>query len=334
MDESFMYSMRGEPRAEFARQLEARLERRAREESPRMPASRIARFAALAASLAIVTFAFTFPQVQAAARSFLGMFRVVNFAAVPISMERLQALRDRPLDLPHMLGDQVEVLKAPGQSVFYPTPEAAAAASGLRVRLPAWLPVGWQMGQVAVGGEQSVRVVANTEVLQQVLDALRISDVEIPEGLEGQAATVSVPPVVMVTYREGVPPPSEGERPRPGRVLMLMQSRNPSVTFPAGVELAKLGEIALRILGLDRAEAFRLAQSIDWRTTLIVPVPIDAARFRQVDVQGHPGLLIERRVNGRVPGATVLLWSSGEQVFALSGPVASPIVLEIAGSMQ
>jgi hypothetical protein len=335
MDETFMHSMRGEPRVEFARQLEAKLERQTRDESRRAPQGRLARFAALAASLAIVTFAFTFPEVRAAARSFLDLFRVVNFAAVPVNLHQLQALRDRPFDLPHMLGDQVQVLKDPGKPVTYPTPEAAGAANGLRVRLPAWLPVGWEVGQVVATGESSARVVANTEILQQILQALQINDVEIPDGLNGQAATLTVPPTVMVTYRDGgvVVSPEDASQ-RAVRTLTLLQSRNPSVTFPAGVDLAKLGEIALRILGLDRAEAYRFAQSIDWRTTLIVPVPLDAARFRQVDVQGRPGLLIERRSDGRQRGGTMLLWSSGEQVFALMGPLASPTVLEVAGSMQ
>jgi hypothetical protein len=334
MDDSFMNSMRGEPRAEFANQLEARLVRQARDESRRAPSGWFARFATLAASLAVVTVAFSFPEVRAAAQSFLDLFRVVNFAAVPVSMNQLQALRGKQFDLPHMLGDQVQVLKDPGKPVSYPTPEAASAATGLHVRLPAWLPVGWEVSQVQVTGEHAARVVANTEMLQGILDALQIEDVQIPEGLNGQAATVSVPPVVMVSYRETVPAAAEGESQRPARSLALVQSRNPSVTFPAGVDLAKLGEIALRILGLDRAEAYRFAQSIDWRTTLIVPVPLDAARFRQVDVQGRPGLLIETRAEGKRRGGTVLLWSSGDQVFALMGPVGSATVLEVASSMQ
>jgi hypothetical protein len=334
MDESFMNSMRGEPPSEFARQLEAKLVRQTREESRRAPSGWLPRLATLAASLALVTVAFSFPEVRAAARSFLDMFRVVNFAAVPVSMSQLQALQGRKFDLPHMLGDQIQVLKDPGKPVTYPTPEAASAATGLHVRLPAWLPVGWELAEVQVTGEHAARVVANTEMLQGILDALQIDDVEIPEGLNGQAATVSVPPVVMVTYREPTPSSADGAPERPAGALALMQSRNPSIAFPAGVDLAKLGEIALRILGLDRAEAYRFAQSIDWRTTLIVPVPLDAARFRQVDVQGRPGLLIETRGEAKRRGGTVLLWSSGEQVFALMGSLGSPKVLEIANSMQ
>jgi hypothetical protein len=136
----------------------------------------------------------------------------------------------------------------------------------------------------------------------------------------------------MVTFRDGNSP-GEGARKREERTLMLMQARAPSVTFPAGVDLAKLGEIALRILGLDRADAYRFAQSVDWRTTLILPVPVDAARLRQVDVQGNQGLLIERREGSKRPGGTLLLWSSGEQVFALGGDIG-PAILDIAGSMQ
>lgn len=92
-----------------------------------------------------------------------------------------------------------------------------------------------------------------------------------------------VPPVVRTIYRN-----SDSR-------IELMQARSPEVSFPRELDLPVLAEIGLRILGLDREEAYRLAWSVDWRSTLLVPVPVNAAAYREVDVAGQQGLLIEKR---------------------------------------
>ena len=95
---------------------------------------------------------------------------------------------------------------------------------------------------------------------------------------------LQVNPIVRVDYA------TSGDKPRR---VMLLQGRSPVATLPEGVDLASLAEIGLRVMGLESAEAHRFANSVDWRTTLIVPVPADIATFRQIDVQGNPGLIIE-----------------------------------------
>jgi hypothetical protein len=90
------------------------------------------------------------------------------------------------------------------------------------------------------------------------------------------------------------------------------------------------------VMGIERAEAHRFARSVDWRTTLLVPVPVDTGRFRQVDVQGHPGLLIEsnREVPGHVARELHLMWSSGDSVFVATGNVDRSELFEIAQTLQ
>jgi hypothetical protein len=152
-----------------------------------------------------------------------------------------------------------------------------------------------------------------------LLDELAIDDIAIPTGLDGQTLTVRIAPVVTTSYRFGQ------------RVVQLSQSRSPEVSFPAGLDLPVLAEIGLRIIGLDRDEAFRVAQSVDWRSTLIVPVPAAEATFREVNVAGRDGLMIVPE--GR-PGNLVLLWASGDQVFGLTGVLPPGELLEMAQTLQ
>jgi hypothetical protein len=141
---------------------------------------------------------------------------------------------------------------------------------------------------------------------------------------------VRVPAAVHITYRDQ------------NRLVRLLQARQPEVSFPAGLDLAALAEIGLRVLGIDRVEAHRFAQNVDWRTTLMVPVPTDASVFKQVDVQGNPGLLIETNQRfSTAPGELrvsmqqrTILWSSGGSVFALVGNVRSAELFEMAQSVQ
>jgi hypothetical protein len=320
MNDDFVYGLRREPSPEFARRLRGKLRNLDAESRPRI-APLAKRFALLAASLAALAFAFTFPTVRAGAQAFLDLFRVSSFVAVAFNPERLRELESTGFDFPHMIGDQIEVLTEAAPPVSYATPQEAGAAAGIRVQVPAWLPQGASLESTHVVGESALRFTASTAPLRQILDALGIDDIVIPEGIDGQQASVRVPPVVTMTYESG------------DLRATLVQSRSPDVSFPASLDLPKLAEIGLRILGLGRSEAYDIAQRVDWRTTLLVPVPATIGAFREVNVQGHTALLIQSTVAGR-PHENVLLWSSGDSVYALRGSMGANELLEMAQSLQ
>jgi len=109
--------------------------------------------------------------------------------------------------------------------------------------------------------------------------------------------------------------------------------------LPPGANLQQLGEIGLRVLGLDPSEAHRIAASVDWRSTLLVPVPTNAASFRQVDVNGHKGLFIRMDGDGTGEGpngqrGAMVMWTEGERVLAVQSDLPSEDVLEVAQSLR
>jgi hypothetical protein len=335
MDDEFMHSVRRQPSAEFARRLRQRLERT---ESRAAVPKALARVAAYAAALVLAVGAFALPSVRAAAAAFLDLFRVVNFAPVAVQPERVNQLAHLDLDVPAMLGKRVEILKDSGPPQTVDTPEAASAATGRRVQLPAWRPVGMEISRIEVWGERAMRVTADTTMLRQVMEALAIDDLQVPEGLDGQTVTIRVPPAAHVEFA--------GQERGVAQRVALVQARHPEVSFPAGTDLTALAEIGLRVLGVAPAEAHRFAQDVDWRTTLIVPVPANVSLFRQVNVQGHAGLFIEQvgsapRVavspggpRGPQPRQSILMWSAGDSVFALVGNVGPSQLLEMAQTVQ
>ena len=321
-EDKFLHDHRRDPAPGFARRLRERL--RVQEESRTAPAWRP--LVAAAATLAVVALLFMFPAVRAGAQAMLDLFRVRSFVAVPFDADRFEKLRSMDRDNAMLIFDHQQVLQEPGQPVVQPSAAAASALVGFTVETPSYLPDGLAADTVAVSGEGRVRLAVSTSRLRELLAALDLRDVEVPAGLDGQQVEVHMHPVVSQRFVAGK------------SRLTLIQARSPEVSLPAGVDLARLGEMGLRILGLDASEARRIASTVDWRSTLLVPVPTNASSFRSVTVQGNPGLLVTRvrkDSDGRQRDAgSVVMWTEGDRVFALEGTKGNIDMIQVAESVR
>jgi len=320
MNDDALHSLRQDPPAAFASSLRARLQAADTSTQEERRALRTAWLKPLVA-VASVAALFAIPAVRTSAASFLSLFRVRSFLAVPVDGVRMTEL-GRRLDIESLLGDQVTVLRAPGPALPMATLEEAAANAGFDVHRPTSLPEGTTLVKTEVSGASAVKVTADVNRLQEVMDALSIDDLEIPAGLHGQVVDIDISPIVFTSY---VVPVTDAD-------IRLVQARVPDVRLPASVDIAALGEIGLRILGLDRKGAHEMAQVIDWETTVLVPIPPDG-RFRQVNVAGQPGLLVEKQVKTGLP-RSVVLWSTGDRAYVLTGQVHGDQLVSIASSVQ
>ena len=333
MDDQFLRDLKVEPKPEFAARLRATLRAVPPHAAARVaPAANMRKWLAAAASIAVVSFAFTLPTVQAAAEAFLELFRVRQFTGVQFDPERLESLGSSGIS-PEAIFGNVEPLTTPQEPVSYAAATDAGAAAGIRVRTPAWIPPHFSLSQIMASSENAARITINTAGLQAVLDTLGLADVQLPEGLDGQTATVRVPPIVTQTYVSSEPVVT-----RDGssieRSVHIVQARSPDVSFPAGLDLSKLAYAGLRVLGMSRDEAYRMSVTIDWRTTLIVPVPSKALAYRPINVAGNEGLLIEGVAADEAWPGGVLMWSTGDETFAVAGAVSGEELLEIAQNLQ
>lgn len=327
MDDRFLKELRKEPREPFARSLKERLRAHDVHAAEKRPLPRFApAFGALAAVLAVVVL-FSIPAVRVSAQAFLDLFRVRNFAAVTVDPNRLAQLRDQQLDIESILGKPT-VTQDPGPPQAFTSAGAAAAAAGYPLRELVGVP-GVTADTTYVRGETRATMHVDTSKLRSLLTALAIDDVGVPAGIDGADVSVHVPPVARTVYS------NEGKR------VWLLQAPAPELGLPAGVDVAQLGEIGLRIAGLSPSEAKQFAGTIDWHSTMIVPVPAGASSFRQVDVRGHKGLLVtleprrDRARGGNGRGGSRLLWSDGDRVYALVTQDQSDVtVVELANAVQ
>jgi len=330
MDDRFLNEQRREPDPGFARALRERL-RGAEDEAPAR-GFRLAPALATAAGIAVVVLLFTVPAVRVAAQNALDLFRVHSFEGIeidPARLDQLRALHDQIGKDPSMMVlDQQDVIKEPGKPLDYPSADLAGNAAGLpglkQPRGP--LPNGLRFTKAQVQGEGIARLTLHADKLRKVIELLGLTDVQVPGYLDGQKITVHMPPIVSQQFDNGT------------THMTLVEAHSPELGLPPGADLKQLGEIGLRILGLDADEARRVAASIDWRSTLVVPVPTSAQSFRQVEVNGQKGLFIRCEMpdstGARHRSGAVLLWTEGDRVLGMQSNLPGEDILDLAQSLR
>jgi hypothetical protein len=322
MDDRMLQEYRREPDPRFARELRERLRRQERPRLlPASPAFRLVATAVVATAAVVVVFAV--PSVRVSAESILDIFRVKRFAVVEFKESRREILAAMEKDR-LMVFDREETLLDPGPARPVASRAAAGAEVGFPVVAPGHLPAGLAADSIFLQGEGAVRFAASEAKLRTLLDKLDLRDVKIPAGLDGQWVEVRKPAVVVQRFR------AEKRR------AILLQARSPEVSMPAGWDLERLGEIGLRILGLDAGEAKRIAHATDWRSTLLLPIPANASTFRQVTVRGQQGILITTTSAPAGDGRRnrMVLWSENGRVFCLEGNLRDREMIQMAESIS
>jgi hypothetical protein len=263
--------------------------------------------ATLAVVLVVVAL-FTIPGVRAAANDFLGLFRVQKFAAVSVSPQQLALLEE--LAESGLYPGEIQLIGEPGEPTVVDSVEAAEAATGLDVRLPA---DAGRPSTVQVTDGGSGRLIVNVAAARALAEAAGADPQLIPDSLEGQAITATLFPSVTSEYRRFGSYPGG---------VSLMQMPSPEIAYPPGVDAREIGRALLQLLGMKPRQAARLADSLDWTSTLLLPIPEDVASFQEVEVDGVPGLLLTS-LDGQ---HAALLWQKDGMVYFVVGANGAQVV--------
>jgi hypothetical protein len=193
----------------------------------------------------------------------------------------------------------------------------------------------------------SFSLTVDRDKAQALLDEAGRGDLVLPREVDGADVSVNIPSSVSIAFGTCPEPSNESEAERERQremstngpreefyadCIILAQIPSPEVSAPASLDIAKLAQIGLEFTGMTAEEAAEFTSTVDWTSTLIVPIPKNAASYQQVTVDGVTGTLIERPSDDAPQFA--LFWVKDGIIYTIGGLGSnSQRALEIANSL-
>jgi hypothetical protein len=293
-----------------------------------LPARMAPAWSAIAAVSLVLVFASS-GSARAYAQKFLSFLRVKNVVAVPVS--RPDVTPEKGKLIAEFLTSNVNVVKEEKARAAANRQQAAEMA-GFAVRLPAALT---DAPELLVQGAHEFNFTVDIKRVQTLVNLLGRPDITLPPDLEGARFAVDVPRGVLAKYgncqmrRHG---PHE-EDPQ-GSCITVMQIPAPTVVTIPELNLAEIAEIALQLTGMAPEEARTFSRTVDWSTTLAVPVPAGVATHEDVTVDGVKGILMTGRINGSSPTRYALVWVRNGIIHSVGGWGNPSMAIPVAQSLQ
>jgi hypothetical protein len=271
----------------------------------------------------IIAIVISIPATRAFAGQLLSLFRVQQVVVVPVDftgMEQLTGNGALGKELSQLVSSSVTTLQSPGDPVTVSDASQASQLTGFTVRLPE----GLTPSRISVENSSAFSFQLDIAKAQALLDESGRSDLVLPSSLNGVDISVSIPASVSVAY---------GNCPEPGQdssggislngsagrryndCVILAEIPSPSVSAPADVNVAQLAQIGLEFTGMSPDQAAAFTNSVDWTSSLVIPIPKNAATYQQVQVDGVTGTLIQRPADDAPQ--YVLLWVKDGIIYAI-----------------
>jgi hypothetical protein len=277
------------------------------------------------------------PSVRALADEVLNLFRIQQVAVVPIDASGLQQLTgDSTIgkQFSQLVSSSMRVTQEAGNPQQAANAADASQKAGFAVRLPQ----NTSPARLSVQGKSGFDFTVDRTRAQELLDEAGRKDLVLPESIDGAVISVKVPASVRADYGtcpEASTADSAGAGSR-GRqyydCMILAEIPSPTVNAPAGVDVAQLAQLALEFTGMTPDQATAFTKSVDWTSTLVIPIPKNAATYKQVTVDGVTGTLIQRPADDAPE--FVLIWVKNGVVYSIGGlGTNSPQALDMANSL-
>jgi hypothetical protein len=290
------------------------------------------------AALLILALVLAFPGTRAMAGELLNLFRVQQVTVVPVDFTGLEQLTgDGALGnkFTQLISQSIVMDKKPGEPVEAASAAQASQMAGFNVRVPA----DKTPSQMYVTDSAAFRIEVDRTKAQALLNEAGRSDLVLPESVDGADISVEIPSSVSVAF---------GTCPKPGAsevvgeessvasrypdCVILAEIPSPTVNAPASLDIDQLARIGLEFTGMSPEQAAQFVSTVNWTSTLVVPIPNNAVTNEQVAVDGVTGTLIERSADDMPKFA--LLWVKNGIIYAISGRgTDSAQAIEMANSL-
>lgn len=287
----------------------------------------------------VLAVALAFPPVQAIANSFLGLFRVQQFSVVQINPGNLPEQLGSSSQLEAMFTNNVHI-EEKGEPQNVASAEEASQLAGIPVRLPTGMKSPMDL-RVMPGADISFDV--DMQLTRALLAEIGRSDIQLPEDLDGASVQVGLGSAVTAMYGEcnfdleevdrEAYDPDNPRLPRLPQCTTFVQMPSPSISAPPGLDLQMIGEAFLQMMGMSEEEATKFAQTVDWSTTLVIPIPRYGTTYQEVPVDGVTGTLIVQELEDHA-NQYLLIWVKDGILYSLTGPGNGSSSVRIANSLN
>jgi hypothetical protein len=293
----------------------------------------------------------TVAPVRSWAESLLAIFRVEHFTVLELNPA---SLKDTSLENNQLLNqaidrafsDEVTVTQRPQKPLLVGDAATASKLAGFTLQL---LP-GETPSSLWLESGAGMQMKLDRDRIQSILDEAGRSDLQIPASVDGATIGVRVPAGVMAFYGNcgDVASRMVGERsssqnttqPSGNAVLKadstcvkLIELPSPIVSAPEEIDPGQIAQVALQFLGMSANDAANFTQTVDWTSTLVLPVVRGESKYEQVHVNGNEGALLR---SARVSQSDhfTLMWVDNGIVFALNGTGDDTTAINMASQLE
>ena len=276
------------------------------------------------------------------AERILAMLRVNKITVVSVYPSSTETRTDQRTAkmLSQLISDNVVVTMDAGKPQPQPSAAAASKLAGFDVRTIGGLGA---PQKILVNGEAAFQMTLNRDRMQAILQEAGRSDIQLPSSIDGALVAVHIPRTVATGYgncpermaHHGPPsqePGGESNLPEaPDNCVFMVQAPSPTVSVPPNLNISQVAEAALELAGMSPSEAHSFCQTVDWSSTLVVPVPGNVSSYQTVNVDGVTGTLISLRSDRN---RYSLLWVKDGIIYSLNGHGDPNQALNLAASLS
>jgi len=304
----------------------------------RLFAARLRPVWAGAALLAVLVACFSFAPARSWAQRVLAMLRVQKIAVVPVDLQALQGAQSGN-NPGRMIGQFISdniVVTMRSEPQMVAGADQVNQLAGFPVRL---LSARADAPKIKVQGEGAFQMTLNRDRLQGILDEFGRSDLQLPSSIDGALVAVHIPKSLTAVYGQCHQPGKINAQKPPSVAdlagcVMLAEVPSPTVSVPPELNIQQLATLALEAAGMSERDAQAFCETVDWTSTLVVPIPRDAGSYETTSVDGVQGTLITLRgwTHG-MPGYS-LLWVKSGIIYSLTGFGSADQAVPLADSLE
>ena len=271
----------------------------------------------------VLAVALSFQPVRTAASNFLHLFRVQRVEILPLDVQSVENFGNNQTlaeTMNRVFSDSIVFTREKGETQTGLDLASIQAMIGFPIRLPENVaPTDFNL-ESGAAFEFTVAI----DQMQAIIDAANITDIQLPSELDKAVIEVEISDSVAANYGQCVFPEITDPDEHPSRFdmkncIVLLQSPSPTVSTTSEINPALLAEIGLQVLGMGADDAKSFSQSVDWTSTLVVPVPANQAVYEEVSVDGVTGKLIqESNVPDEITNYTIL-WVKNSMIYSVFG---------------